>query len=74
MLGFYFDEQSCQVVGIAEYESRERLAEIQASCENDVAFPDIARRAKELVTSFDEKILDKLDLDEGKGDESNDEP
>src|SRR5262249_18341908 len=41
VLRFYFDETENKVTGIAEYESRERLAEIQRKCEAEPAYPDI---------------------------------
>jgi len=63
VLGFYADAAETMVTGIAEYESRERLYEIQRQCEADEAFPHIMRRAEALMTSFDEKILDKLEFD-----------
>ena len=61
VLGFYFNEADNTVTGIAEYESRERLAEIQEECEKDAAFPAIRERGKELQVSLEELILDKLD-------------
>ena len=63
VLGFYVDDPGTTVIGIAEYESRERLEEIQSRCEADPAFPGIRRRADALMTSFEEKVLDKLELD-----------
>ncbi len=63
VLGFYFDSVKNTVTGIAEYESREHLSEIQRRCEEDEAFSDIRERSEELITSFHEEILDKLGID-----------
>ena len=63
VLGFYLNEADNTVTGIAEYESRERLAEIQEECEKDPAFPAIKQLGDELQVSFKELILDKLDID-----------
>jgi hypothetical protein len=63
VLGFYFDEVEKKVTGIAEYESRERLAEIQRNCEADPTYADIQSRSDRIITSFEEKILDKLEID-----------
>ena len=63
VLGFYFDAAENTVTGIAEYESREHLTQIQRHCEEDATFASISRRAEELITSFEEKILDKLELE-----------
>lgn len=63
VLGFYVDEAETSVTGIAEYESRARLSEIQRSCEADPAFASIQSRAEQLTTSFEERILDKLEID-----------
>jgi hypothetical protein len=63
VLGFYFDGMNNTVTGIAEYESREHLSDIQRKCEEDKAYPDIMKRAEELMTSFEERILDKLEID-----------
>ena len=62
VLGFYSDAPGTTVIGVAEYESRARLEEIQSQCEADPAFPSIKSRADALMTSFEEKILDKLEL------------
>jgi hypothetical protein len=64
VIGFYFNENDNRVTGIAEYESRARLSEIQRSCEADPAYGQIQSRAEQLTTSFEEWILDKLDVDE----------
>ncbi len=63
VLGFYLDGEKNTVTGIAEYESREHLAEVQRKCEEDEAFLDIGERSAKLITSFEEKILDKLAID-----------
>jgi len=63
VLGFYFNENENKVTGIAEYESRERLSEIQRTCEADPAYTRIQSRSEKLVISFEEQILDKLEID-----------
>lgn len=63
VLGFYFDETQNSVTGIAEYDSRARLSEIQRRCEADPAFGQIQSRSEQMTTSFEERILDKLELD-----------
>ncbi len=63
VLGFYFNETENKVTGIAEYESRARLSEIQRKCEADPAYSGIQSRAEQMMTSFEERILDKLELD-----------
>jgi len=63
VLGFYFDETENKVTGIAEYESRERLAEIQRKCEAEPAYVDIQSRGRRIATSFEESILEKLEID-----------
>jgi hypothetical protein len=63
VLGFYFDETENSVTGIAEYESRARLSEIQRRCEADAAYAAIPSRAERLTTSFGERILDKFEVD-----------
>ncbi len=63
VLGFYLDAAENTVTRIAKYESREQLAEIQKSCEADSKFASISRRAEEVMTSFEERILDKLKLE-----------
>ena len=63
VLGFYFNETENSVTGIAEYDSRARLSEIQRKCETDPAFGQIQSRAEQMITSFEERILDKLELD-----------
>ncbi len=63
VLGFYFDGVKNTVTGIAEYESREHLSEIQRKCEADESFADIGKRSGKLTTSFEEQILDKLEID-----------
>jgi len=64
VLGFYVDDKCSQVTGIAEYWSREHLAEVQRKCESDDAFPDIMKRARGLITSFEEQILNKIELED----------
>ena len=63
VLGFYFDQVNNTVTGIAEYESRDHLSEIQRRCEEDEAYGDIMKRSQQLITSFKEEILDKLEID-----------
>jgi hypothetical protein len=63
VLGFYFDETENKVTGIAEYDSRERLSEIQRNCEADPAYAGIQSRAEQIETYFEERILDKLEID-----------
>jgi len=63
VLGFYVDEAKNTVTGIAEYESREHLSEIQRNCEADEAFASIRKRSGEMIASFEEHILDKLEID-----------
>jgi len=63
VIGFYFNETENRVTGIAEYDSRERLSEIQRRCEADLAYADIQSRAEQMITSFEERILDRLELD-----------
>jgi NIPSNAP len=63
VIGFYFNENDNRVTGIAEYDSRARLSEIQRSCEADPAYAQIQSRAEQMTTSFEEWILDKLDVD-----------
>ena len=63
VLGFYLDAAENTVTGIAEYASREQLAEVQKRCEADSKFASISRRAEEVMTSFEERILDKLKLE-----------
>ena len=63
VLGFYANEAKDAVTGIAEYESREHLREVQTKCETDEAFADIRTRSVKLITSFDEQVLDKLEID-----------
>ncbi len=63
VLGFYFNETENKLTGIAEYESRARLSEIQRECEADPAFREIQSRAEQMITSFEERILDKLEID-----------
>ncbi len=63
VLGFYVDRGKNTVTGIAEYESRERLREIQRKCEADEAFRDIRTRSGKLITSFEQQVLDKLEID-----------
>ncbi len=63
VLGFYVDGVKNTVTGIAEYESREHLSEIQRKCEADEAFSDIRKRSDKLIISFEEEILDKLEID-----------
>ena len=63
VLGFYFDETKNKVTGIAEYESRERLGEIQRKCEAEPAYAEIQSRGEQIATSFEERILDKLEID-----------
>ncbi len=63
VLGFYFNETENKVTGIAEYDSRARLSEIQRKCEVDPSYADIQSRGEQIVTSFEERILDKLEID-----------
>lgn len=63
VLGFYVDRGKNTVTGIAEYESREHLSEVQRRCEADEAFADIRTRSVKLITSFEEQVLDKLEID-----------
>jgi hypothetical protein len=63
VIGFYFNESDNRVIGIAEYDSRARLSAIQRSCEADPDFGQIQSRAEQMTTSFEEWILDKLDVD-----------
>ena len=63
VLGFYFNETENSVTGIAEYDSRARLSEIQRLCEADPAFGPIQSRAEQMIVSFEERILDELELD-----------
>ncbi len=63
VLGFYFNETENKVTGIAEYDSRTRLSEIQRKCEADPSYADIQSRAEQMITSFEERILDKLEID-----------
>lgn len=64
VLGFYFDEERQEAIGIAEYESREHLAEIKKNYEDDPDCSAIMKRTEGLYTSFEEKIVDKLDIGE----------
>ena len=64
VLGFYYHQQENEVIGIAEYTSREQLAEIQGNCEADEAFPGIQEQVDRIVLSYREQILDKLELGE----------
>ena len=64
VVGFYFNGNDNRVTGIAEYESRTRLSEIQRSCEADPAFAGIQSRAEQMTISFQEWILEKLELDD----------
>jgi hypothetical protein len=63
VLGFYYDKEKEEVIGIAEYESLEYLNELQKNCEADAAFPSISDRVKKLVVSVEEQILEKLDVE-----------
>ncbi len=63
VLGFYFNETENKVTGIAEYDSRVRLSEIQRKCEAEAAYAHIQSRGEQIVTSFEEWILDKLEID-----------
>ncbi len=63
VLGFYFNETENSVTGIAEYDSRAHLSEIQRKCEADPAYAEIQSRAEQMITSFEERILDKLEID-----------
>jgi hypothetical protein len=40
-----------------------RLSEIQRRCEADSAHADIQSRAEQMVTSFEERMLEKLEID-----------
>jgi len=59
-MGFYYDRKKEEVIGIAEYESLEALAELQKNCEADAAYPDIRDQIKKIVISVEEQILEKL--------------
>jgi hypothetical protein len=63
VLGFYFNETENKVTGIAEYDSRARLSEIQRKCEAEPAYAEIQARGEKIATSFEEQILDKLEVD-----------
>ena len=63
VLGFYVNETENKVTGIAEYDSRARLSEIQRKCEAETAYAHIQSRGEQIVTSFEEWILDKLEID-----------
>lgn len=62
VLGFYFNESENKVIGIAEYESRAHLSEVQRRCEKDQAYDHIETRSKGIRTSFAEMIVEKLDI------------
>jgi hypothetical protein len=62
VLGFYHDKENNKVIGIAEYKSREELDEIQKKCEKEEEFPKITSAGKEIITGFEEMILDKLEI------------
>jgi len=62
VLGFYYDQKKEEVIGIAEYQSQEKLEELQKNCEEDKAFANIQEQANKLVISVDEQILEKLDI------------
>ena len=64
VIGFYFNESDNRVTGIAEYDSRARLSEIQRACEADPAYGPIQSRAEQLTTSFAEWILDEIDVED----------
>jgi len=61
VVGFYYDQKKEEVIGIAEYESLEKLEKLQKNCETDKAFSNIQEQVKKLVVSVDEQILEKLD-------------
>jgi len=63
VLGFYCNEEENKVTGIAEYESREHLSEIQRKCEADPEYARIQSRSEKIIISFEEQILDKLEID-----------
>ncbi len=63
VLGFYANEAKNTVTGIAEYESREHLGEILRECEAEEAFARIRERSVEFTASFEEEVLDKLEID-----------
>jgi len=60
VLGFYYDSDKEEAIGIAEYESLEKLNVLQKNCEEDIAYPDIEERVKTVVISVQEQILEKL--------------
>jgi heterodisulfide reductase subunit C len=62
VIGFYYDQKKEEVIGIAEYESLEKLEELQKNCEKDKGFLNIQEQVKRLVVSVDEQILEKLDI------------
>jgi hypothetical protein len=63
VLGFYYDREKEEVIGIAEYESLEHLNKLQKDCEADAAFPSISDRVKKFVVSVEQQILEKLDVE-----------
>jgi hypothetical protein len=62
VLGFYYDREKEEVIGIAEYESLEHLQKLQKDCEADAAFPGINDQIKKLVISAEQQILERLEI------------
>lgn len=62
VLGFYYDKEKEEVIGIAEYESLEHLNKLQKNCEADAAFPSISDRVKKFVVSVEQQILERLEI------------
>ncbi|MFC2036028.1 NIPSNAP family protein [Chloroflexota bacterium] len=62
VLGFYYDKEKEEAIGIAEYDSLASLNELQKNCEADVAFPNIQKLSNRIVVSVEEQILEKLEV------------
>lgn len=62
VIGFYYDEEKAEVIGIAEYESLGKLDELQKKCKADGAFPSIKEQVRKTVISVAEQILVKLEV------------
>lgn len=62
VLGFYYDKNKDEVIGIAEYDSLEKLNELQRNCRADVTFPAIREQVKKTIISGTERILVKLEI------------
>jgi len=62
VLGFYYDKEKEEVIGIAEYESVEFLKELQENGEADVVFPSIKDQFNKAAISMEEQILEKLNI------------